>query len=216
MARVVYGGDGEQSVLQAIVDAAVSIIPGCDHASLATLVKGELTTVAASDDVARAVDGFERAVGDGPCVDAIVDEAFQHDPDITVDCQWPTLAEKVLAHTSVRAMVGYRLVVDGRKSGALNVFSDTAGGLNAESADVGAVLAAFASVAMAAAANHERAEQLQQGLESNREIGKAIGLLMAAHQISSQDAFQLLRATSTRMNVKLAVIAANVVAQGTG
>ena len=216
MARVVYCGDDVPSVLQAIVDSAVALIPGCDHATIATMVKGEFTTIAASDDVARTVDGFEREVGDGPCVDAIIDDAFQYDPDITVNCQWPTLAAKVLEHTPVRGMVGYRLVVEGRKSGALNVFSDTAGALTAESADAGAVLAAFASVAITAAANHERAEQLQLGLESNREIGKAIGLLMAAHRISSDEAFELLRTTSTRLNVKLAVIAAKVVAQGAG
>ena len=77
-----------------------------------------------------------------------------------------------------------------------------------------AVLAAFASVAVAAAENHERAEQLQQGLESNREIGKAIGLLMAAHKVSADEAFQLLRTTSSQMNIKLAKIAARIVAQG--
>ena len=213
MARLVYSGEDVSSVLQALVEAAVVLIPGCDHASVAMLVKGEFTTAAASDEVARQVDGFEREVGDGPCVDAIIEESFQYDPDITTNCEWPQLAEKVLANTCVRGMIGYRVIIEGRKSGALNVFSDTPGALTTVSANTGAILASFASVAMTAAANHERAEQLQQGLASNREIGKAVGLLMAAHRIDADQAFELLRSTSSRMNVKLADIAARVVAE---
>jgi transcriptional regulator with GAF, ATPase, and Fis domain len=214
MASVLYRGQDMQSVLQAIADHSVTLIPGCDHATVALLVKGEFSTVAASDEIAATVDRFERELGDGPCVDAIVEEAFQVDTDIRNGSQWPELAERVLLHTPVRGMIGYRLVINGRKGGALNVFSDTPGALNAASADAGAVLAAFASVAVTAAENHERAEQLQQGLESNREIGKAIGLLMAAHKVSADEAFQLLRTTSSQMNIKLATIAARIVAQG--
>lgn len=214
MAAVLYRGQDMQSVLQAIADQSVTLIPGCDHATVALLVKGEFSTIAASDEIAATVDRFERELGDGPCVDAIVEEAFQVDTDIRNGSQWPELAERVLLHTPVRGMIGYRLVINGRKGGALNVFSDTPGALTAASADAGAVLAAFASVAVAAAENHERAEQLQQGLESNREIGKAIGLLMAAHKVSADEAFQLLRTTSSQMNIKLAKIAARIVAQG--
>ncbi len=215
LARLVYSGGDTDAVLQHVCDAAVLLIPGCDHATVAMLLKGQFTTVAASDEIARHVDGLEREVGDGPCVDAIIDEAYQADADISVDCQWPALAARVLAETPVRGMVGYRLLIEGRKSGALNVFSDTAGALGHESADAGAVLASFASMALTAAAHHERAEQLQQGLASNREIGKAIGLLMAAHDIDADEAFALLRATSSRLNVKLAQVAAGVV-QGNG
>ena len=214
LAAVVYSGQDVPTVLQRIVDAAVELIPGADHATVAMIIKGEFTTVVASDDIGRQVDAFEREVGDGPCVDAIVEDAFQVDTDITVNCQWPQLAQRVLEHTPVRGMIGYRLLIDGRKTGALNVFSDTSGALTEASANSGAVLAAFASVAVTAAVNHERAEQLQVGLESNREIGKAIGLLMAAHGIDSAAAFDLLRTTSSRMNVKLADIATRIVAQG--
>lgn len=211
LARLVYAGHDIGTVLQEVCDAAVRVIPGCDHATIAMLVKGQFTTAAASDDVARHIDTLEREVGDGPCVDAIIGEAYQADADISVACAWPVLAQRVLAETPVRGMVGYRLLVEGRKAGALNVFSDTPGALDQDAADTGAVLASFASMALTASATHERAEQLQQGLTSNREIGKAIGLLMAAHRIDADEAFQLLRTTSSRLNIKLAEVAARVV-----
>ena len=81
-------------------------------------------------------------------------------------------------------MIGYQLMDGLGSRAAFNVFSDTAGALTKESVDVGAVLAAFTSVSLAASERQTTAENLRKGLESNREIGKAIGLLMAAHQVS--------------------------------
>jgi AmiR/NasT family two-component response regulator len=73
------------------------------------------------------------------------------------------------------------------------------------------VLSAFASVALMSVANRDRAESLRRGLESNREVGKAIGLLMAAHKIGSQEAFEVLRKASNDMNMKLTAVAREVV-----
>lgn len=216
IAALVYASGDAQSIMQRVVEAAVTLIPGCDHATIAMMVKGRFTTAAASDDVAAMVDGFERELGDGPCVDAIIGESFQADADIEDHCQWPELAQRVLQETPVRGMVGYRLLVEGQKQGALNVFSDTAGALDEASADIGAVLAAFASMALTAALQQQRADQLQAGLASNREIGKAIGLLMATHRVDADAAFQLLRTTSSRMNVKLVQVASRVVEQAAG
>jgi len=74
------------------------------------------------------------------------------------------------------------------------------------------VLSAFASIAMAALERGEEAVTLRRGLESNREIGKAIGLLMAMHGISDDQAFEMLAKVSQEMNIKLAEVASQVVA----
>jgi AmiR/NasT family two-component response regulator len=102
-------------------------------------------------------------------------------------------------------------MLDGDKVGALNLFSDTHNGLTSASADVGAVIASFASVALMAIRAREEAATLRQGLQSNREIGKAVGLLMSAHHISGDEAFDLLRRTSQELNMKLTQVAAQVV-----
>lgn len=80
-----------------------------------------------------------------------------------------------------------------------------------ESLDSGAVLAAFISVALTARAHREQAATLRLGLDSNREIGKAIGLLMALHETSEEEAFTLLREASQRMNLRLSGVAKQVV-----
>ena len=109
-------------------------------------------------------------------------------------------------------MAGFRLRQGGEKVGALNVFSDTAGALTAHSLDQAIMLTAFASVTLAALERGEEATTLRRGLESNREIGKAVGLLMATHDIDDDRAFEMLAKVSQEMNVKVAEVAAQVVA----
>jgi transcriptional regulator with GAF, ATPase, and Fis domain len=211
LAAIVYDHRSFPEIYQAVCDSAVVLVPGCDHASIMLRARNSFITAAASDDVAKAVDELERRHGEGPCVDAIVDDTPQLDVDLQVDPTWPKLAASVLTDTPVRAVAGFRLRVDHDKVGALNLFSDTRNGLDTRSVDAAIMLSTFASVALLAAHRSEQASSLRNGLESNREIGKAIGLLMAFHKISEDAAFEMLRKASSEMNLKIAEVAKNVV-----
>jgi transcriptional regulator with GAF, ATPase, and Fis domain len=211
LAQIVYASDSFDEVYDAVVGAAPRLVKGCDHASLMLRGSDTFLTVAASGEVARTIDGYERELGEGPCLDAIVDNSVYHDADLTDGSPWPRLTERVLATTPVRSMAGFRLLVGDQKSGALNLFSEAPGGLDNESVDQGIVLASFVTVALLAAHERKTAETLRAGLASNREIGKAIGLMMAFHKISDEDAFAMLRSASQDMNIKLAEVAKQVV-----
>jgi hypothetical protein len=211
LAEIVYASDDFTEVYQAVTESAPSLVDGCDHASLMLHWDGRFVTTAASDDVAHTVDGFERELGEGPCLDAIQDNAVYHDGDLADGSPWPRLAERVLAETSVRGMAGFRLRAADGRTGALNLFSDTPGGLTARAVDQGIVLASFITVALVAATERRSASSLRAGLQSNREIGKAVGLMMAFHKISDEEAFAMLRAASQDLNVKLSEVARQVV-----
>ncbi|GAA2017209.1 GAF and ANTAR domain-containing protein [Terrabacter terrae] len=212
MSALIYAGADSGSIHQSLVDCAARLVDGCDRSSLLLRTRDRFVSAASTDEVARHIDGIEIEVGEGPCVDAIVSEAYQHDADLTDGTTpWPRFTQRVLAETPVRSAIGYRLLLDGEKVGALNVFSDTPRGLTQKSADIGAVIASFASVALMAIRAREEAATLRQGLQSNREIGKAVGLLMAAHHISGDEAFELLRSTSQELNMKLAKVASQVI-----
>jgi hypothetical protein len=211
LAEIVYGRGSYQEIYQSVCVAATLLVPGCDHASIMLRRGRAFITAGSSDDVARMVDQLEREHGEGPCVDAILDDTPQLDTDLRIRPTWPALAESILTRTPVRAVAGFRLRIDEDKVGALNLFSDTAGGLDLRSMDAAIMVCAFASVALLAAHRSEQATSLRQGLESNREIGKAIGLLMAFHKISEEAAFQMLRSASSEMNLKIADVARQVV-----
>ncbi len=212
LSALVYDGADATSVHESIVEAAQRLVDGCDRASIMLKDRQRFATVAATDDVARRIDQIELELGEGPCFDAIVDEAYQHDPDLTAgSTQWPQFTQRIITETPVRSAIGYRLLLDDEKVGALNLFADEPGALTSRAADQGAVLASFASVALMALRAREQAATLRLGLQSNREIGKAVGLLMAAHRVGSDEAFALLRRTSQELNMKLAHVAEPVV-----
>jgi hypothetical protein len=214
LAEIVYSGESYESVYLAVCQSAVSLVDGCDHASLMLRRAGRVNTVAASDKTADRIDELEKALGEGPCLDAIdEDERDQHIcSDLTDGSKWPVLAKQIMEETSVRGMAGFRLRQDGQRVGALNVFSDTPGALTDHSLEQAIMLTAFASVTLAALDRGEEAATLRRGLESNREIGKAVGLLMAMHSIDDDRAFEMLAKVSQEMNVKVAEVAAQVVA----
>jgi transcriptional regulator with GAF, ATPase, and Fis domain len=211
LAEIIYQGSESSQIYAAICVAATLVVTGCDHASLLVHRDGRYVTVGASDGIAQHVDDMERLAGDGPCVDAIEEEAPQIETDLTMPNQWPQLAKRMIAETPVRGAMGFRILVDKRKTGALNLFSDTAGIFNTESAGQAIVLASFASVAINAVAQGEDVSTLRRGLLSNREIGKAVGMLMMLHGVDEQNAFDILRRYSQDLNIKLADVARSVI-----
>lgn len=211
LANIVYQSSSLDEVYAAICAAATLMVPGCDHASVMVRRGDSYAIAAASDGVAATIDELEIALGEGPCMDAIEEEAAQIEPDLAADSQWPALAARIVAETPVRGSMGFRLLAERRKAGALNLFSDTPGAFDTAAAERAVVLAAFATIAIGAAVRGEEVDNLQRGLASNREIGKAIGMLMVLNDISEPDAFNLLRRISQDTNIRIADIAAEVV-----
>jgi hypothetical protein len=211
LAEIIYQGTQSSEVYAAICVAATLIVTGCDHASLLVRREGQYVTVGASDHIAQRIDDMERTAGDGPCVDAIEEETPQIETDLTTPNQWPQLAARLVADTPVRGAMGFRILVDRRKTGALNLFSDKAGVFDQESAGQAIVLASFASVAINAVAQGEDVATLRRGLLSNREIGKAVGMLMMLNGVDEHAAFDVLRKYSQDLNIKLADVARSVI-----
>ncbi|HEY2504847.1 MAG TPA: GAF and ANTAR domain-containing protein [Mycobacterium sp.] len=211
LAEIIYQGSDAGEMYAAICIAATMIVRGCDHASLLVRDNDRYVTVGASDQLAQKIDELERRAGDGPCIDAIEEETPQIDTNLTTPSLWPQLASVLVAETPVRGAMGFRLLVNKRKGAALNLFSNTPNMFDDESAGHAAVLASFASVAINAVAKGEDAASLRRGLLSNRETGKAVGMLMMLHDMSEDQAFDLLRRHSQGLNIKLADVAREVI-----
>jgi GAF domain-containing protein len=211
LAQRLRDGKTADEVQQIVVESAVDLIDGCDRAAIGVLEGQEFRNAAATDDVMRLIDELQNEVGEGPCLEASTDDIAQVDNDITQHCRWPRLAALVVERTPVRAMLAVPLVDEGTRSGALNVFADHPNVFDDESLATAAILASFASVALAGARQTQRADQLEEGMATNREIGAAVGILMATHNISQEQAFDLLSKASQRLNRKLRDIATGIV-----
>ncbi len=211
IAQQLRDGKSADQIQQIVVESAVRLIDGCDRAAIGVLDGEQFRSAAATDDVMRLIDELQNGVGEGPCLEASVDNVIQVDNDIAKGSKWPRLAAIVLERTPVRAMLAVPLVDEGHRNGALNIFADSPDVFTDDSVATAAILAAFASVALAGARHASRADELEVGLATNREIGAAVGILMATHKISQQAAFDLLSAASQRLNRKLRDIATSIV-----
>lgn len=115
-------------------------------------------------------------------------------------------------------MLSYRLsteVTGADILAGLNIYADCSHAFDSTSVEVGMLVAAHASMTVAAQSNRRRAENLQKALHNSREIGIAVGVLMNAHRLTREQAFDLLRIASQNANRKVAEIAIEVGDTGT-
>jgi transcriptional regulator with GAF, ATPase, and Fis domain len=208
MARALLAQGDVQHTLQKICDLAVETIDGCDHAGISFLRGRKVETPAASDDVPRKVDLIQYEVDEGPCLDAIREHEVFETGDLGEECRWPHFAARAQRETGITSMLCFRLFVEGDTLGALNLQSKAANAFGSESRTVGLVFAAHAAVALASAIH---GEQMEEALRSRDLIGQAKGILMAREGITADQAFDMLRRASQRLNVKLRDVAGSIV-----
>ena len=111
-------------------------------------------------------------------------------------------------------MLSFRLFVTEQNRAGLNLYATRPRAFTDQSIATGAMFAAYASMALLAAARHDTTNHLTRALETNREIGVAMGILMANGKLTNQQAFDQLRTASQNLNRKLHDIAADVALTG--
>jgi hypothetical protein len=221
IARHLYDAVSTDDVLSRITDVAVTTVPGCEMASITVRHDdGTFTTVASTHQAAAAVDQAQYEAGEGPSVTA-VGETLVYTPSFP-DPRWPALGAQPAA-AGVNSAVSYSLDPSGPASdtpptGSLSAYAGTADAFDDDAREVGLVLAAHAAVAVRAVSERDALErmgrQLRDALSSRDVIGQAKGILMERLRITPEDAFDTLRRSSQRLNVKLREIAEKLAETG--
>ena len=198
-----------------LVAFAARVVPHGEHCGL-TLVQasGRATTLAGSGPLADEVDAIQYATGQGPCLDAADGDDIVRVDDLAVDRQWPEFAAHCVAKTGVRSMFCARLVLPGAQRAALNFYAHRPAAFDDLDVALGAVLAPFAALAVRSILQDQEVGQLQAALDSSRQIGTAIGILMARRQVTREEATRQLIAASQHLNRKVRDVAAEIVFTG--
>ncbi len=192
---------------------AVETIDGCEHADVMIVAPGgTLTVPAATDWVGIRIVSFEEEYGEGPCVDAFKGGSTVDSPDFNAEPRWPRFVRRCIAETPARSGVGVPLLLGGQPIGALDLYADAPNSFHDEDRAAAALFATHAAVAFAA--GRERL-QFKEALASRDVIGQAKGILMTQSHITADDAFDLLRRASQRLNRKLVSIAQDIVDKNT-
>jgi hypothetical protein len=200
---------------QAVIDHAAQAVPHALAAGL-TLVRGHHppVTLAASDALARQVDAIENETGEGPCIDALEHDDLTHSLDLAAEHRWPKFTERALRETPVRTMFGVRVQLGGADRGALNFYADRPGAFSDLDLGIGAIFSTVTSLVMQYETERDRAANLELALESSRQIGMAMGILMSRRLLTAEQAFDELRRASQLLHRKLRDIAAEVADTG--
>jgi len=88
------------------------------------------------------------------------------------------------------------------------------GELSSSADDESSVEDRLAQVSLDLIAARAQVEELGRALQSSRQIGMAMGILMERHRLAPDRAFQVLRQMSQRRNVKLREVADAIVEPG--
>jgi len=200
---------------QRLVEYAVRGIPGAEHASM-TVVEGQRPprTTAQSDDLPYQWDQLQYRYGEGPCLGAIATNGVELVPDLRTENRWPLFTRAIVDQTPARSILSFRLFLTEENRAALNLYATQPGAFADQSTATGSMFAAYASMALLAAARHDKANHLTRALETNREIGVAMGILLANGKLTNQQAFDQLRTASRNLNRKLHDIATDVARTG--
>jgi transcriptional regulator with GAF, ATPase, and Fis domain len=202
--------------LASVARAAATRVPGVEWASVTRGHKGSFVTVAATDPAAHQVDQIQYDLGTGPCVDAILQETVFLTGDLGADRRWPEFGQRALATAGVHSMLSFRLFLEEDDLIAgLNLYATQKDAFDDDAQTIGTLVATHGALAISAAAARELAAHLQRALQSNRDIGVAMGVLMTEHKITRSQAFDLLRIASQNTNRRLADIAVEVGDTGT-
>jgi hypothetical protein len=218
LTREMFASQDLSEVADRAIHFALECLPDYVAAGV-TIVHGGLSTVRiATDPVAEQLDAFQIEIGGGPTFEALGSPEPIH---ITSFAPWPEVAV-VASELGLEGALAYGLSVprDGtwHPLGMLTFYAEVASALDPDDVDLGSVIAAY--LAVAAELDRDRSDlsrreaALHRALSTRDVIGQAKGILMERQHIPAGQAFDILRRTSQRLNLRLHEVAARLAETG--
>jgi transcriptional regulator with GAF, ATPase, and Fis domain len=207
VARVLASHDDMQTTLERIVNLAVEHLDSCEFAGVSFVEGRRISSPASSNEVPAILDRIQSETDEGPCIDAIKEHEVFQTGDLAAEARWPQFSRRAFEETGVQSILSLRLFVEHDTMGALNLYATEGDAFDEADVALGSVFAVHAAVAMAAARREEGLERKAEGREA---IGRAKGIIMARSGVSDERAFEMLKAASQRLNLKLRDVARQV------
>jgi GAF domain-containing protein len=181
---------------------------GCDCAGVVLVHRGkDLQTAGVTDGRVEQADRLQLAYGEGPCVPVSRAHHSVTIRDTVVDRRWPRWSPEV-AELGLRSMLTVWLFTSRSTLGALNLYRNRPGKVTAADEATAQLLAALTAVAIATI---QQSSTLTKAVDARTRIGQAQGLLMERFAINADQAFAVLRRYSQDSNVKLQIVADELV-----
>lgn len=215
IAVALFSSPTVQGTLQQIVDLAASAVDGCHAAGVFVVDDAVASTAAVSGEVAVELHRMQLEANEGPCLDAAVGGSTFYATDLLDDDRWPTFGPQAVA-VGIRSVLAYALAGD--RLSALNLYGQLPAAFGATDRAQGQLFATLANLALGTAEQRASGEvhvgHLTEALKTSEVIGQAQGILMERERITADQAFDVLRQASQRMNIKLRDVARDLIDTG--
>ena len=221
LAGMVAGALGVFELLGEVAEFAAHAIPGVDGAGVGLVdASGDrpiLQKTSATAEFVHEIDVVQYdELHEGPCITCIQARRPTVSGSLGSDSRWPRFGGRV-ARMGVHSALALPLMVGEHVIGAINSYATSHDAFAEHAVQLGSQFAGPAAVsiynAQLLAGARERAEQLQQALESRAVIDQAIGIIRSRTGASAEWAFGRLVRMSQNENTKLNVIAERLIAQ---
>ena len=213
LVEVLLAGSQAQLSPQRIVDVAADVMPGCRHAAVVVIEADRPRTLASTDAIPDHVDAVQFNASQGPSLDVLVTDDYVRVDDLADDPRWPQFTSRAIQVGNIRSMISYRLYLGRHHRAALNFYSTWPHAFDEVAAAIGAIFAAYCSLTLI---TQQLGDEVHPHRATNvhREIGVAIGILMATEQLTADDAFARLHTVSQRLHRDLQDVARQLTTTG--
>ena len=207
MALAVHAEGSVEETVEAILTAALSAVQ-CSYAGVSLQRRGKkIESVAATDPVVAGLDELQTRLGEGPDIALVSDRIGVIVSDTATDTRWPEWSRRA-AESGIRSMLGTRLYTPERTVGTLNLYDPAPDHFDVDDQAVAHVMARHAAAALVRA---RTTQNLWHAIDARKRIGQAQGILMERFDLTADQAFAVLLRYSQDNNVKLRVVADQLV-----
>ena len=202
----------EQELLpERVLALAAQVVPHAGHCGITLLREGRTyEVVSSSDPLAEQVDRLQHALGQGPCIDAAAEDDAVVTPDVGIDPRWPVFGPACVEQTGIHSILALRMLTGPDALASLNLYAPSRDAFDDLDLGVASIIAPFAAISVTTALHERDVANLGSALSTSRQIGTAVGILMASHGATSEAAFAMLRNASQHLNRKLRDVAEDV------
>lgn len=172
------------------------------------------TTVASSDQTAKAMDELQNSFQEGPCLTAMDGMQSVLVPDLLRETRWPNYMAAA-AGQGIRSILGVPLLVEGETRAALNLYASRPHAFCGADIERAEAFAAHASkslrLALRIAQLNDARNDMALAMQSRTVIDLAAGVIMGQNRCSQATAMEIMKAASSARNIKLRHVAQSII-----
>jgi GAF domain-containing protein len=217
LSRLLLKEESVESTLTRVAVLASHLLQGADAASITVADESGLPSTASStQDLVANLDAEQYRLEEGPCLAALRTRQVYQIDSMAEEKRWSRFVP-LAREAGIASLMAIPLMVDGTV-GAINFYARQPHVFTEIDRSVAVLFAGQAAVATSnaltfanvQAARAKMAQRLQDALKSRATIDQAVGVLVGREHITPDQAFDMLRSASQRLNIKLRDIAREV------